>query len=66
MLDDGSGIEREQSERELLDVIGPEIERREMRRQFRNFIVFLAAVLGFFAIAYCAWRFFGSPAINLF
>jgi hypothetical protein len=62
MPGEGPRSEGEETERELLDVIGPEIERRQRRREFRNFIVFLAFVFGFMAIAYWAWKFFlGSP-----
>jgi nitrate reductase NapE component len=62
VLDEGPQNEGEESERELLDVIGPEIERRQRRREFRNFIVLVVAVFGFVAVAYWAWKLFlGSP-----
>jgi hypothetical protein len=58
---DGPEHRRAENERELLDVIGPEIERRAMRRQFRNFIVFVAILLGLMACAYGVWNYLGSP-----
>jgi hypothetical protein len=45
-----------ESRRELLDAIGPEIERREFRRQFRNFIILIAIVIAASLAAYALWR----------
>ena len=64
MRGDGPRIEREESERELLDVIGPEIERRQRRRLFRNFIVFVAILFGIMVAAYWVWNFLGSPTMR--
>jgi hypothetical protein len=68
MPGDEPQVSREASERELLDVIGPEIERVQRRRQFRNFVVFIAAVFAVMLCAYWAWKsYLGSPTIqNLF
>jgi len=53
---DRRNIEREENERELLDVIGPEIERRQFRRQLRNFIVFVGVVIAASLVAYFLWK----------
>jgi len=54
--DDQGNIGREENERALLDVIGPEIERRQFRRQLRNFIVFVAVVIAASLGAYFLWK----------
>ncbi len=64
MPGDEPQVSREESERELLDVIGPEIERRQRRRQFRDFVVLIAAVFAVMLCAYWAWKFYlGSPTL---
>ncbi len=40
---------------------GPEIERRQTRRQFRNFLILIAAVLGLTLGAIAAIRYWSGP-----
>ncbi len=62
--DDPAKFDERYGERELLDFIGPEIEREQFRRQLRNFVVFVALVIGVTVVAYGLWKYaFGSPVI---